>query len=410
MSARRNATLALIVVVLAASASVSAAASAAVPRATRGFDGKTVTVAGIGPLAFFGGADVGAIARFKRANDTNELKGIKIDYVETADDKNDPATATSEFRRLVTEAGVFAIVPDMSENTPGAYMKAQRVLSIGYGLNDTYCSQTPSTSVWSFGFQGCLVPPNPPSVPDGDRLLYSYASKHTGKKKPTMAMFAADNAAGKKSIDTGVVAAEGAGFDVVYAKGVVAANTSDYTPYVQDFLTSDKGHAPDVMFCSLTIECLKIWDQVKASGFKGVFFTPLYSDALVKPLSGTVASSFYNPDATTQLAQVQKDLEAAKPGTKVDTNNITAYFSADMFVKALKTVGKNITPEAVQKALSKQRWAISGLAGPTVYPAATVVSTPECLALVQSDGTSWHVIEKYSCSAKTFKLKGRSRG
>jgi hypothetical protein len=69
-----------------------------------GFDSKTITVQGIGPVASgFGDADVVAVARIKRANDTNELKGIKVKYAGFADDKADVATATSEARRLIEQ-------------------------------------------------------------------------------------------------------------------------------------------------------------------------------------------------------------------------------------------------------------------------------------------------------------------
>ena len=48
----------------------------------------------------------------KRFNDTNELKGVKINFTEFADDGADPATTLSIERRLVTQTGVFAIVPE----------------------------------------------------------------------------------------------------------------------------------------------------------------------------------------------------------------------------------------------------------------------------------------------------------
>jgi hypothetical protein len=47
------------------------------PMASRGFDGKTIKLAGIGAVVQFAGAGIGAEARFQRANDTNELNGIR---------------------------------------------------------------------------------------------------------------------------------------------------------------------------------------------------------------------------------------------------------------------------------------------------------------------------------------------
>ena len=135
-------------------------------KSSRGFDGTTIKVAGIGGLAQFAGAEIGAEARFKRANDTNELNGIKIQFVEMADDKQDPATGTSEIRRLVTQDQVFAIVPDLSTVNPGPYLNAQHVPYVGYAFDNSYCSPTPTTSLYGFGFNGCVVPANPPAMPD----------------------------------------------------------------------------------------------------------------------------------------------------------------------------------------------------------------------------------------------------
>jgi hypothetical protein len=57
---------------------------------------------------------------------------------------------------------------------------------------------------------------------------------------------------------------------------------------------------------------------------------------------------------------------------------MAGYLSTDMFIQALKTAAKNgksgITPANVQKAAMNQTWQTPGLAGPTIYPKATVSS------------------------------------
>jgi hypothetical protein len=95
---------------------------------------------------------------------------------------------------------------------------------------------------------------------------------------------------------------------------------------------------------------------------------------------------------------MQEDLEALEPGTEVSATNAYAYFAADMFIQALKQVGTDVTPEAVQEALANQTWEIEGFVGPTQYPDSTVAATPSCNALLESDGTAWTVLEPYSCS------------
>ena len=134
-----------------------------------------------------------------------------------------------------------------------------------------------------------------------------------------------------------------------------------------------------------------------------------------KPLAGTIASGFYNTESNAGYTQFQKDLDAVKSGTKPSLGNAAGYFGADMFISALKKVAKkgtsNITPENVQKAGAAQTWQIKGFVGPTVYPKATVVSTPSCSSLVENaDGSAWKTVQPYACSFKTFKIDPKFKG
>jgi ABC-type branched-subunit amino acid transport system substrate-binding protein len=375
------------------------------PAASRGFDGTTITVAGMGSATNFADADVGAQARFKRANDTDELDGITIDYLEFADDKQDPAVATSEARRLVTQEQIFAIVPNLSAVNPGPYLAQQHVPYVGFAFDNTYCSTEPDDSIWGFGFNGCLVPAEPPVMPDSYRNLYSYVSEKTGKDEPSIVLFSNDNQSGQNSVRFQSASAEGAGFDVVYAEGVVPLATSDYSPYVQDWLSADVGEQPDAMYCLLSVQCLQIWAAVQAAGYEGTFQTSLYTDLLVAPLAGTVAQSFYNVEPNEGLTQLQEDLEAFEPGTEISATNAPAYFAADMFIQALKEVGTNVTPEAVQEALANQTWEIEGFVGPIEYPDSTVASTPSCNSLLESNGTAWTVVVPFGCSDKQYPVE-----
>jgi branched-chain amino acid transport system substrate-binding protein len=372
----------------------------------RGFDGTTIKLAGMGTAANFGDADVGAKARFKRFNDSNELEGIQIDYTEFADDRQDPATATSEARRLVTQEQVFGIVPDLSAVNPGPYFEQQHVPYVGMAFDNTYCSQEPDESIWGFGYNGCLVPTDPPVMPNNYRALYSYVKEKTGKDHPTIVLFSADNESGHNTTRFQKVAAEGAGFDVVYSEGVIPLTTSDYTPYVQDWMTADGGDAPDAINCLISIQCLDIWAAVKAAGFEGTFQTPLFSDLLLQPLEGTVASAFYNNEPNDGLRQMEEDLHALDPDAEVSATNAFAYFAADMFIQAVKQVAPDITTESVQHALATQTWQIEDFVGPVTYPDSTVAPTPSCNSLLQDDGTKWSVVVPYDCSDTQYEVEG----
>ncbi len=115
---RRVTTMVVVVATMAVALAAGIGSAGASRSAVRGFDGSTITVAGLGIKSQLGGAETGAQARIKRFNDTNEIKGVKIDYTELAEDKNDPATALSEARRLVTQTGIFAMVGEISTVSP----------------------------------------------------------------------------------------------------------------------------------------------------------------------------------------------------------------------------------------------------------------------------------------------------
>jgi hypothetical protein len=90
----------------------------------------------------------------------------------------------------------------------------------------------------------------------------------------------------------------------------------------------------------------------------------------------------------------------------MDSGDVYGYTSTDMFIQALKIVAKkgksNITPENIQKAASTLTWKIDGVMGPTQYPKATVMGFPACSSNSFSDGTTWQLVEKFSCSTKTY--------
>jgi ABC-type branched-subunit amino acid transport system substrate-binding protein len=383
--------------------------------AVRGFDGTTIRVASLGQKAVFPTLEWGVRARLQRFNDDQEIPGVKIDYVEYADDQGQPAASLSEARRLVTSDGVFGLVGDSSMTNPGSYFAQQKVPYIGLAMDSTYCSSTdkPVTDVWGFSPNGCLTNPSPPYAPDEGRALYDVVSKQSQSTQPTLAFITGDTESGRKPLPSFVAAEKGAGFNVVYAKASVPTGTpvSDYTPYVQELLRSNGGKAPDAIVCRMAVECIQLWAGLNARGYKGAFLHYLYSDQLVKPMAGTYVQTYQPPfsPATVAGTQLKADLAKVKPGLPVDVTAWESYSAADMFVTALKQLAKQgkqyITPENVQKVLSTMTWQVSGVGGPISYPGSTVVATPQCYTLLQSTGTEWKIVAPYKCSTKTFPLK-----
>jgi len=408
-------TLVAVIAVVAVAASMLAAPGVAQGApSVRGFSNGTITIAGMGFAANFDpDGTIGATARFKRFNDSGEIKGIKIDYKEFADDNQDPAKSVNEARRLVTQVGVFAIVPDLSDTNPGAYLNQQHVPYFGWAFDDTYCSAKPTTKLYGFGFNGCLVPAHPKKMPGGTaEQFYKYVSGKTGKKRPTAALFSTDTQAGRDSTGYQASSYYGAGFDIVYSKGAIPSPpVADYTPYVQAVMTSDHGHAPDAMVCLLATQCINMYSLIHASGYTGEFWSALYDPRIAPLFNGAIALASFQPpeDPTPAVDQMRKDVDGIKSGAALTSGTVAGYLSADFFIAALKKAGANPTPEKVQAAASKMTYRLKGLAGPTKYPASHVVPTPACGALVLSDGKAWSVVEPYSCSTKQFPVLKKFR-
>jgi branched-chain amino acid transport system substrate-binding protein len=378
----------------------------------RGFDGTTVKVASLGQKSQLPTLDIGIEARFKRFNDTNEIPGIQLDYLEYADDNGDQATALSEARRLVSSEKVFSIVGDASSFDPVDYFAEEKVPYVGNGLSSVYCTEKPSTELWGFSVTGCLLPNNPPVAADKLFPLYKYVSEKTGKTNPTLAIFTSETEAAVSGAKAYAAAAEGNGFDVVMSDGILAfpGPISDYTPYVQQLLTSNGGDAPDAMTCLAAVDCIAIWGQLQATGYAGVYQHFLYSDQLLVPMKGSVVVVNAVPfnAGTPAVDQMIADITEVKPDQAVDVPTANGYYSADMFIQALKeiaAVGTDyITPENLRTALSTMTWTADGLAGPLKYPDSTVATSPSCSALLEGDGTAWNIVEPYACSDKTFPI------
>jgi ABC-type branched-subunit amino acid transport system substrate-binding protein len=399
----------LLAIAAVAGVGLTGVSSAGATRAVRGFDGTTITLAGMGAASLFPKAEVGARARVQRFNTTNEVKGIKLELTEVADDKRDPATSVSEARRLVSQVGAFAIVPAISFTVPVDFFEQQHVPYFGGGFDTSYCSKKPSTKLWGFSVTGCSVAEDPSFVMTLPGV-YSYVSKESGKKRPTIAITSSDDSTGVNTSKNLALRLQGSGLRVVsVTNNAPASGVSDFAPYVNQVMTADDGAPPDAVFCLFSTSCIGFWSSLQASGFTGAFVHPLFSDALVKAMDGTVVNaSIVNPrENTPGYAKIKADLEAYQPGSSatLDMATIYGYASIDAFAKALKKVAaegeSNITPENVRKVASTMSWGIKGVMGPYQYPKSTVMTYPACATVMLSNGTQWETVEPYLCTTKS---------
>lgn len=368
---------------------------------------KVITTAGLGYLKNFGDAATGTQARYQRANDTNEVKGYTFELKEFADDNNDPATALSEARRVVSQDGAVAIVPDVSLATPTDYLTPAQIPWFGPGYDTTYCKP----GAWGFSVYGCIILENPKVVPapNWEQLYKQLVSK--GIKKPSVAMLSTDSNSGKTGLQGSASAATGAGFNVVYAKGIYPAPPAvvgDYSPYAQALSTANNGAAPDVVYTTIpATSSIALVNQMKSGGYTGTFLSPFYSPLLLKAFTGSyIFVQFAGFESTSKgIQQMNKDVAAVKPNTPGSIALAGGYFGADFFIAAVKEAlktNKTLTTAAIQKAAAKMTYQVPDTIGPTKYPAAYKGQFEACSTLLYDDGNAFTIAQKFYCTNKKY--------
>jgi branched-chain amino acid transport system substrate-binding protein len=348
-------------------------------------------------------AELGAKARFDRANDEGGVNGRKINFLGALDNKLDPAQDLPTVKKIVQQDKAFAVVPLVSSvlATGGQYLVQNKIPFFGWGIAPSYCNND-----YGFGFSGCLVPSTPENEVSTasaglmDKLLGQ--KDGTGK---TVAMISEDSTSGTfgiKVIEAAFVADK---WKVTYAKASMPAGspTTDYSPYAQAILTSNGGKAPDVVFHVTTApNVVGLSAALSNAGFKGpqenaVTYAPSYlsSPASAKALEGGYVFIQYgsfqgNSDANKQMLA---DVKKADPSQTELTQDIAiGYYSADIFLNGLKKTGKNLTRANFIKAINDgQDYEVEGGLGKISFPTAHKNSVP-CGSLVQIKGGKY--IEK----------------
>ena len=108
-------------------------------------------------------------------------------------------------------------------------------------------------------------------------------------------------------------------------------------------------------------------------------------------------TQFDLPEDTTnpRMVQVVSDIKKAS-SAPIGQGTLGGYFAADAFIAAVKKAGKNLTPEAFAKVLTKFTYEVKGVIGPTKYPQSRTLGAP-CGTLVTSNGTAYEITTPYAC-------------
>jgi len=378
----------------------------------RGVTDDEITIQGIAPLTSAGGgypgADLGAKARFERANAEGGVHGRKINYLGTADDNEDGTKNLDLVRKAVQQDGVFAIVPMLGAGFLPAssdFLDAEKVPSVGWGFMPGQCGAEDS---YGFGFNGCIQPPGADLV---NTSLAAQIMEVVGEGA-TVAIVSDDTANSTEGLKTveGAFVAEGA--EVVYAKpNVPTSEQVDYTPFVQDVMTSDAGGPPDlVVFNSLFANTVGITAGLRDAGFEGetlnyIAYVPgllEQSPDTAAALDGSYVSTQFLPTefGGDAIEQMVADIEAIDPDAQITLGAAMTYWMADVFLQMLEAVGKDLTPESFGEVVNGdwtyEPWGDPAALGPISYPAGHGEPAP-CSALVKIEGTEYTPVAPIEC-------------
>ena len=331
----------------------------------RGVTADSIKVGGIVSMTTASGyskkdTDLGARARYERANAEGGVNGRKIEYLGAEDDGQDPARNLAAARKLVQQDQVFAVAPMSSVTFSGAdFLDGRKVPTIGWGTLPSFCGPK-----HLYGFNGCLVP-----MPGGtlnQTWPEGLAAVLGGAKGKSVALLAGDNDAGKFGIRTFTQGFKAAGFQVSYAKAAVPATSlpSDWSAYTKEILRSAGGKAPDAVISVMqTPYNIGLFTALKRSGYKGLLSDPtdydpglLAKDATRQALDGVHVLLQFQPFEadTPAMRQFKADIKKAAGGKEVPLNMhmMTGYMSADLFLSIAAKAGKDLTVDSFQKAAS----------------------------------------------------------
>ena len=354
---------------------------------TRGVTRTSVTVGGIvSGDAASAGADVGAQARIFRENQRGGVAGRIIDFTGVEVDGGVAATDTAAVTKLA--GTVFAVVPALTPVLDTASLGRLGVPFFGAATTTTWTGNRSG-----FGFTGAQAVEQPKvSSPAWGQALRTLLGGAAGK----FAITAVDASALGTSLATQARASlRAAGFTVLDPVTVPAGAD------LGAVATSLVGAKPDVVLV-LTDPTTNgaLAARIGGLGFTGT----VASQGLYDPANPSIANGVTTLTTVAPLEQdtaanrrMIADVKAVKPDQVITPAVAAGYWSADLFVAALRKAGKRLTVARFLAAANRAfRHEVPGTVGPTAWPAMHSQGVP-CGALVQSDGTRYFLAVPYAC-------------
>ncbi|GAA5054611.1 ABC-type branched-subunit amino acid transport system substrate-binding protein [Thermocatellispora tengchongensis] len=405
---------------LVAAAALAAAGCAAEQRAggtgtgaageAAGVTGTAVRVGGVLTKTSASGystkdAEIGARARFERANAAGGVHGRKIEFVGAEDDNQDAAKGDAAAKKLVQRDKVFALVPVHAPNFGGAvFLEQNGVPWFGWATGPQWCGTRTG-----FGYNGCLAP----KTGAGSQTWWGHqmADLVGGSEGKTVYVQTTDSSGSKYGGKTISQSFQAAGFTLVGLNSGLpaAAPPPDWLPYVNKIMTSDAGGPPDIVVSIIagTKFNTGLYAVLKKAGYKGLLTDATSYDvailkdpATARALDGVIAAPMFEPfeSSAPEITQLKADVEKVAPGAELTQHLAIGYWAADIFLKVLEQTGRDLTREKFLATANGGFTYENAGFGRISYPKDH--SEPNgCGALVELEGGAFKVARNMKCFA-----------
>jgi branched-chain amino acid transport system substrate-binding protein len=353
----------------------------ALSSASVGVSRTTITVAGlVGTESTSTGAEVGAQARFARANRGGGVAGRTVSYAGNA---VDATTASAE---------AFAVVPAVSDALDTTALARLALPFVGSATTTGWDGNR-----FGFGFVGAQAPLQTRSVsPAWGARLRSLLGR---AESSTVALAVDDSELGAARAAQARASLHAAGFRVVTSVTVPAppAPLPDLTPSAGMLATGAPAVALLLTSPAATLGLAQLLAQV---GYVGTVATDasLYQPAAPSITEGMTVLVPYAPieQSTAANRRLTADVERFAPGTKVTSGIMAGYWSADLFLRMLAATGRHPSRARFLEVARHFDYEVAATVGRSRWPAMHSQGVA-CGALVQSDGTEYVVAEPYAC-------------
>ncbi|MET8336144.1 ABC transporter substrate-binding protein [Streptosporangium canum] len=368
----------------------------------------TVTVGGVLTKTSASGystkdAEIGARARFQRANEAGGVHGRRIEFAGAEDDNQDAAKGDAAAKKLVQRDKVFALVPVHAPNFGGAtFLEQQGVPWFGWATGPQWCG-----TETGFGYNGCLAPkPGAGSQTWWGNQMAELIGGSAGKSVYIQTTDSSGSKYGGKTISQSFQAA---GFTLAGLNSGLpaAAPPPDWLPYVNKIMTSDGGEAPDLVVSIIagTKFNTGLYAALKKAGYKGLLSDATSYDAAIlkdpataQALEGVIAAPMFEPfeSQAPEIAQLRADVEKAAPGVALTQHLAIGYWAADIFLKVLEQTGRDLTRERFLATANGSFTYENAGFGRIRYPK-DHTEPNGCGALVKLEGGAFKVAKNMKC-------------